>query len=66
MQNCPRLTSEKMLQFYLATCPERGHATVFVYFISLIVAPVIVGIIVGTVNTLFSSWLEKKDKDDDH
>ncbi|MFD2020524.1 type I toxin-antitoxin system Fst family toxin [Ligilactobacillus acidipiscis] len=34
----------------------------FVHFISLIVAP----IIVGTVNTLFSYWLERKDKDDDH
>ena len=37
----------------MATCPERGDAVLLIQIFSLIVAPIIVGII----NSLFSDWV---------
>ena len=44
----------------MATCPDKG---VFIvnYFLSLIIDPIIVGIIVGIANKLFSCLLDKKN-----
>ena len=46
----------------MATCPERGDAVLLIQIFSLIVAPIIVGII----NSLFSDWLKEKHKNDNH
>ena len=44
----------------MATAPK-GGVVVFYQILSLIVAPMLVGIVIE----LFSHWLEEKDKDND-